>query len=46
MLEHVQFDIAATESQVGWKRKKQWHCRCQRARRAGCERERKKMMGK
>jgi hypothetical protein len=31
---------------VGWKRKKRWHCRCERARRARCERERKKTMGK
>jgi hypothetical protein len=45
-LERVQFDIAAAESRVGWERKKQWHCGCERARSAGCERERKKTMGK
>jgi hypothetical protein len=31
---------------VGWKRKKRWHCGCERSQRAGCERERKKTMGK
>jgi hypothetical protein len=46
MLERVQFDITAAESRVGWKRKKRWHCGCERAQRVGCERERKKTMGK
>jgi hypothetical protein len=46
MLERVQFDIAVAESQVGWNRRKRWHCRCERAQRAGCECEKKKTMGK
>jgi hypothetical protein len=46
MLERVEFDIAAAESQVGWEHKKRWHCGCKRERRAGCEHKRKKMMGK
>jgi hypothetical protein len=46
MLEHVQFDIAAVESWAGWERKKWWYCGCEKARRAGCECERKKIMGK
>jgi hypothetical protein len=45
-LEHVRFNIAAAESRAGWKRKKRWRCGCERARKEGCERERKKMMGK
>jgi hypothetical protein len=44
-LECVQFNIATAESQAGWERKKWWHCGCKRAQRAGCEPERKKLMG-
>jgi hypothetical protein len=45
-LELLQFDIAAAGSRVGWKRKKWWRCGCERARRVGCEHERKKTVGK
>jgi hypothetical protein len=45
-LERVKFDIAAVESRAGWERKKRWHYGCEIARRAGCERKRKKTMGR
>jgi hypothetical protein len=45
-LEHVQFNIVVTESQNVWERKKRWHCRCERARRAGRKCKMKKTMGK